>query len=104
MDKVIGDRTPDELSGSSLMESVHFEPEIEVPGSILMESFHFGVDKDVDAKDPGSILIESLLHVRPDVVKRGRTRPVEDGTTNAEVVVDVVVDVRAILLPRVRAS
>lgn len=115
MERVIGDRVP-EVMGSSLIVSVHLDPEAEfepeVPGSILMllsttphllvssliVSPHLLVDVEFEANIPGSILMESP-QLRFEVVSLGLTRPVEDGTTKAAVVVFF-----STLLTRVKAS
>ena len=92
MDNVTGEREPEV---SSLMTSLdHFD----VPGSSLI----VGV-----ADVPGSILMLSLDHERPEGCSRGRTRPVEDGMTKAEGIAaaDVIVEgFLSSLVPRVRAS
>ena len=89
MERVIGDRAPDALTVSNLMVSLHFE----VPGSILMDvgAGTVVVEAGVEAKVPGSILMLSLVQERLDVeAMRGRMSPVDEGTTNADVVaVDV---------------
>ncbi len=116
MERVIGDLAP-EVMGSSLIVSVHLDPEAEfepeVPGSILMllsttphllvssliVSPHLLAVVEFEAKIPGSILMESPQLRFCEVVSLGLTRPVEDGTTKAAVVVFF-----STLLTRVKAS
>ena len=82
------------MIGSSLMLSVHFEVDandLAVPGSILM------LLKTLD----GSILIVSVLELSFQAGNLGRTRPVDEGTTNDAIDVDFLLSG---LLMRVRAS